>query len=328
MNKHKVLVLLEAHEEIAEEGLKKLEKNNIELVVRKNNTSLFEMKNLEEFEGVLVRGSIINREMIERMSNLKIIARSGVGVDNIDVQAATDNGVYVCNVPDANFISVAEHVIGMIISLSHQIVKANNALKDGNFNVRHLYMGIELKGKTIGIIGFGKIGQLVAKKCVEGLGMKVLVYDPYVSKVESNEDIRLVSDIDIIFEKSDFISLHLPYIPKLHHFINEDKLKKMKRSAYLINCARGGLVDEVALAKAIKNKEIAGAGIDVFEKEPPAKDNCLLSLENVIVTPHTAASTKESLTRMATGAAEEIIRVLNGERPKNNINIKINERVV
>ena len=223
---------------------------------------------------------MISKEMIERMKNLKVIARSGVGVDNIDIQAATEKGVYVCNVPDANFVSVAEHVIGFIVSLSHQIVKSNYALKNGNFNVRHLYMGKELKGKTIGIIGFGKIGQLVAEKCVKGLSMNVLAFDPYVSETFI-EKVQLVSDVDIIFKESDFISLHLPYISRLHHFVNEEKIKMMKSSAYLINCARGGLVDEVALAKAIKNKEIAGAGIDVFEKEPE-KNNSLLSLENVI----------------------------------------------
>jgi len=325
MTKRKVLILLEEHEEIAVEGLRKLEEYNLEYTILKDKQSIM---NASQFEALLVRGTIIDRKLIENLPYLKIIARSGVGVDNIDVKIATEKNIYVCNVPDANFISVAEHVIGLIITLSHQIIRANSALSLGEFNVRHLYMGRELRSKTIGIIGYGRIGQLVAKKCIEGLEMNVLVYDPYINKSEVGNHINLVESVNDLLTNSDFISLHLPYTPSLHHFINSKAIKEMKKTAYLINCARGGLVDENALAYAIENGEIAGAGIDVFEQEPPSKNNRLLNLDEVIVTPHIAASTKESLALMAIGAAKEINRVLSGKKPKSNVNLNIQQNAL
>ncbi|HLR71623.1 MAG TPA: hydroxyacid dehydrogenase [Pseudogracilibacillus sp.] len=319
MAKNKITVLLEGHEEIASEGIQLLEEKNYELFFPKSIDELLSNEEIRSSNALLVRGAIIERELIESMPNLKVIARSGVGTDNIDLEAATDANVFVCNVPDANFTSVAEHVIGMLVSLSHQIVNGDRAIRKGQFDARHQYMGSELTGKTIGVIGFGRIGQLVAKKCVQGLDMSVLAYDPYVKETDL-EAVELVDSTDDIFENADFITLHLPYIPSLHHFINADVFKKMKKTAYIINCARGGLIDEVALADAIKHGEIAGAGIDVFQNEPPEKDHVLWDVENVIATPHMGASTNESLTRMAVGAVKEIIRVLDGEQPVNALN--------
>ncbi len=318
MSEQKVLIILEKHEEIAKEGLEILKNHHIQYTIIKNTKSI---EKHNRYKALLVRGAIIDDELIDSLPHLGIIARGGVGVDNIDIEYATKKNIYVCNVPDANFYSVAEHVIGLIISLSHQIVRANQALSHGDFNVRHLYIGNELKGKTIGIIGYGKIGELVAKKCINGLEMNVLVYDPYIN-AENKEGITFLENIDQLLIHSDFISLHLPFIPKLHHFINKDLISKMKNTAYLINCARGGLVDEQALATAIKRGELAGAGIDVFENEPPKIDNPLLNLETVIVTPHTAASTEESLALMATGAAREIVRLFNNETPINHVNLQ------
>jgi len=320
MKKHKVVVITEGHEEIAQEGIEMLEKENFELVVPENHEKIMEEKELKECDAILVRGAKIDRELIESIPELKIIARCGVGTDNIDIDAATDNGVVVSNVPDANFVSVAEHVIGLLLALSRQIVKADKALRKGHFDARHKYMGSEVNGKTIGIIGMGRIGQIVAKKCMDGLDMTVLAFDPYADKSVIDKRIEFVDSVDDIFSNSDFVSLHLPYIAELHHFINRESFQKMKESAYFINCARGKLVDEAALAEAIQNGEIAGAGIDVFEDEPPRTDNILWSLDNIIVTPHMGASTNESLTLMAVGAAKEIIRVLHGEKPKNSLN--------
>lgn len=320
MKTRKVMILTEGHEEIASEALELLKKENYELVIPNNGNAMEEEKELQECEAILVRGATINKEMIDSFPNLKIIARSGVGTDNIDIHAASEKGAAVTNVPDANFTSVAEHVIGLVIALSRQIVKSDKALRQGHFNARHTYMGSELHGKTIGIVGIGRIGQLVAKKCMYGLDMKVITFDPYANRSEIDENIQFVDSVEDIYSKSDFISLHLPYIPKLHHFINEESFKKMKSSTYFINCARGRLVDEAALVKAIQNGEIAGAGIDVFEDEPPKEDNALWPLENVIVTPHMGASTKESLTLMSIGAAKEIVNVLSGKEPKNAMN--------
>ncbi|GAB3794038.1 hydroxyacid dehydrogenase [Virgibacillus kimchii] len=319
MARNKIIVLLEGHENIASEGIKLLEKKKYELLFSNNVEEILSDDELRTSKAILVRGALIDQILIESMPNLKVIARSGVGTDNIDIKVATRQKVFVCNVPEANFISVAEHVIGMLVSLSHQIVNGDKAIRKEQFNNRHRYVGSELKGKTIGIIGFGRIGQLVAKKCVHGLDMNVLAYDPYVKKVDQ-EGVRLLNSLDYILENSDFITLHLPYTQSLHHFINQEAFNKMKKTSYIINCARGGLIDEVALVEAIEQGEIAGAGLDVFQSEPPAADHIIWNAKNVILTPHIGASTHESLTRMAVGAAKEIIRVLDGEQPINAIN--------
>lgn len=319
MEYKKVVILLEGHEEIADEGLDLLVNNNYKLYFPKDVEELLTNSEYLSSQAMLVRGAVIDRTIIENMPKLKIIARCGVGTDNIDIQVASEEKIFVSNVPDANFISVAEHVIGMLISLSHQIVNGDRAIRQGQFDARHRYMGSELTGKTIGIIGFGRIGQLVAKKCIQGLDMNVIAYDPYIKELDL-VGVQLVDNPDEIFEKSDFITLHLPYIPSLQHFINKSVLKKMKKSAYIINCARGGLIDEKALAEAINTGEIAGAGIDVFQNEPPETDHVLWGVGNLIATPHMGASTNESLTRMAVGAAEEIIRVLENDEPRNILN--------
>ncbi|MBT2686717.1 hydroxyacid dehydrogenase [Bacillus sp. ISL-47] len=316
MRPFKVLVV----QNIPEIGYKMLKEAGFEVVIPEN----LEDETLEELaaecDGMLVRTRNIPRGLIEKAKKLKVIARSGVGYDNVDIQAAAQRGIYVCNVPQSNSNSVAEQVVGMMISLAHQILKADKALRMNQFGVRDLYIGSELKGKTLGLIGFGSIGQLTAKKCGLGLDMNVMAYDPYFKNEEEFDYVEFVSSIDLLLSESDFVSLHLPYSSDLHHFIGEKELNKMKSSAFLINCARGGLVDEKALYDAIKNARISGAGLDVFEEEPPKKDHFLWELENIIVTPHMAAHTKDSLEAMASGAAKEIINVLSGEHPRNCVN--------
>lgn len=316
MDRGNVVVLLEGHEEIEEEGITYLQNKGYKVLFANDKQEIMNNTIYSSSEALLVRGAKVDKKLIENMSKLKVIARGGVGTDNIDIKAATEHDVYVCNVPYANYTSVAEHVIALILALSHQIKNGDRALRKGDFSARHTYVGQEVSGKTIGVIGFGKIGQLVAEKCMYGLGMNVIAYDPYVKEVKQ-KGVELIENVELIYEQADFITLHLPYNSLLHHIIDGSILKKMKKSTYLINCARGGLIDEIALAEAIKNKEIAGAGIDVFEIEPPAKDHILWGLENVIVTPHMGASTQDALVRMAVGAAKEIARVLGGEEPKN-----------
>jgi len=319
MKKNKIIILLEGHEGLVNEGIKLLEEKNYELYFPENINEILIHEELKASEAILVRGARIDRELIENMPKLRIIARSGVGTDNIDIEAATEQKITVCNVPDSNFTSVAEHVLGMMISLSHQLVNGNNAIRKGLFDARHQYIGTELSGKTLGIIGFGRIGELVAKKCVYGLDMKVLAYDPHVNEVEL-ENVSLVKSTNEVLEEADFVTLHLPYVPSLHHFIDAAAFKRMKKTAYIINCARGGLIDEIALAKAIERGEIAGAGLDVFQNEPPETEHILWETENIIATPHMGASTYESLTRMTTGAVDEIIRMLENKKPLNALN--------
>lgn len=320
MKSKKVMILLEKHENIAADGINILGAKGYDLFTFKNYNHKSSTFKYAEYEALLVRGTSINRALIEKMHNLKIIARCGIGTDNIDIQAATDNNVLVCNVPDSNCISVAEYVIGMMISLARHINKSDHTLRNNNFNARQHYIGEVLKGKTVGIIGFGKIGQMVARKCSRGFDMKVLVFDPYIKNNISDEKVTLMRNRDDLLKKSDFVTLHLPFNPSLYHVINEETFKKMKKNSYIINCARGGLIDEGALVKAIKNGDISGAGIDVYEDEPPEVNHDLWRLENVVVTPHIAGSTSESLLSMTKGAAKEIVRVFEGKQPKNPLN--------
>lgn len=319
MKKQKVVILMEQHEDITEESKEALKANNNTLIEVKSVEELLQNETYLSSDALLVRGALIDKTVINKMPYLKVIARAGVGTDNIDIEAASSNEVYVCNVPDANFTSVAEHVIGFLLNLSHQILHGNREIKKGNFDARHLYVGSELSGKTIGVIGFGRIGQLVAQKCMYGFEMNVLAYDPYVTETNLT-GVKLVKSLDEIYNNADFITLHLPYIPELHHFIDEAALNQMKESAYIINCARGGLIDEEALVEAINNKKIAGAGVDVFQIEPVGADHVLWNANNLIATPHMGASTHEALARMSMGAAQAIIEALDSKQPRTALN--------
>lgn len=269
---------------------------------------------IKEYDAVLLRTDVMDEETIRNAKNLKIIARHGVGFDNIDIEAASDNGVYVTYTPSANINSVAEHVTGLLLAVSRQIVKVDKAVRQGNFGVRDTSTGTELKGKTLGIIGLGNIGKLVARKCAIGFDMNVIAYDPY-AKPPEEEYISKTENIDDLLQQADFVSLHLPYNRALHHFINEEKLNLMKPEAFLINAARGGLVDETALYKMLAEKKIAGAALDVFEQEPVSADHPLLELDNLVVTPHIAALTQEAMITMSLACAKEIVRVKNNEEP-------------
>jgi len=315
----KIAILLEPYENIADEGISKLQNTELELVWLNNDNQLYNNQSIKDVSAILVRGAAVNEKIMTAMPKLKIIARAGVGTDNIEIETATERNIYVCNVPDANFISVAEHVLSMILALSHQVIPGNKKIREGAFEARHHYIGTELMGKTIGIFGFGRIGKMVAQICVYGFNMNVLAYDPFVKSTDIIK-VRLVNNPDTIYDEADYITLHLPYTEEHHHYISEQELTKMKKSAYIINCARGGLIDEVALTNAIQRGEIAGAGVDVFEQEPPSINHVLWDSKEIIATPHMGASTSEALTRMAVGAAEEIIRVLNDDTPLNAIN--------
>lgn len=299
---------------VTPEGIEYLKVNGCEVDAREE-MSTEELKTvIKDYDAVLLRTDIMDEETILNAERLKVIARHGVGYDNVNIDAATAKGVYVAYTPSANINSVAEHVTGLILAVSRQIVKVDNAVRDGNFGIRNASLGTELKGKTLGIIGLGNIGKLVARKCALGFDMKVMAYDPYAEPPEEAY-ITKTDDIDELIKQTDFISLHLPYNKALHHFINQEKLDLMKPTAFLINAARGGLVDEMALAKALRNKTIAGAALDVFEQEPVPASHPLLELENLVVTPHLAALTKEAMSAMSLDCAKEIVRVKNHEEP-------------
>lgn len=303
---------------IAKEGVALLKQQGFKVEVLKDNSSDNIQKKVIDADALLVRTSKITREIIYAGTKLKVISRHGVGVDNIDLDAATEKGIYVTNTPIASVTSVAEHIIGMIIVLAKHMRKADMALRSGNFEVRNEYIGIELEGKTLGIVGVGKIGKKVGRIATNGLGMKVIGYDPYVKNVDNF--IEITESWERVFSDSDFVSLNLPLTESTYGIVGLKEFKMMKRSAYLINCARGPVVKEVDLIEALQQRMIAGAGLDVFEQEPPKKNNPLFSMENTIVTPHMASHSHTSMVKMAVHAAQGIIEVLQDKNPSWPVN--------
>lgn len=299
---------------VAREGIEYLKEHGCEVEVRSQMTSQEIKEKIKNYDALFLRTDVIDEAVIKQADRLKIIARYGVGLDNVDIEAATAHGIYVTYTPTANMNAVAEHVVGLLLSISRQIVKVDKAVRKGNFGIRDTSYGTELKGKKLGIIGLGNIGRMVARKCTFGFDMRVVAYDPYATTPQE-EYITKVDSLEELLQRADYISLHLPYNKSLHHIIDQGKMNMMKPTAFLINAARGGLVDEVALAKALKNKTIAGAAIDVFENEPTPPDHPLWELDNAIVTPHIAALTAESMSNMSLECAKEIVRVKNNEKP-------------
>lgn len=275
-------------------------------------------------DAMLVRsGTQVTKEIIEACSaSMKIIGRAGVGVDNIDVKSATDKGIIVVNSPDGNTTAAAEHTLSLMMSLARNIAPANQSIKNNEWT-RSKFTGVELSSKNIGIIGLGKIGTKVAEVC-KALGMKIFAFDPFASAEKAKQmGIELVDDLDIIWSKADFITLHVPKTPQTANLINKDTFQKMKKSVLIINCSRGGVVNEADLAEALKNKDIAGAALDVFDEEPVSPNNPLLSLgDDVLLTPHLGAATAEAQINVAVDVAEQIKQVLQGGFATSAVNLQ------
>lgn len=279
---------------------------------------------ISQYDALMVRSRTKATEDIVTAGadgKLKVIGRAGIGVDNIDIQKAADLGIKVVNSPTGATISVAELAIGHMLSLSRFLTKADVSMKQHEWIKKQL-KGSELYGKTLGLIGCGNIGKKTAEYA-RAFEMTVIGYDPFISKEDLQKDGILKKDevVDIMKE-SDYISLHIPHIKQTHHIVNKEMLSKMKPTAFIINCARGGTIDEKALYDALKDKKIAGAALDVFEQEPP-KETPLASLDTVVMTPHIGASTKEGQIRAGIMCAEQIIKVLNGDDPDYWVNKKM-----
>jgi D-3-phosphoglycerate dehydrogenase len=269
--------------------------------------------------GIVLRSAAkITRRILENAPMLKVISRTGAGYDNVDVNAATDFGVMVCNLPGINTVSVAEHVLAMIFALTKRLPLMDSYVRNGRWAKRSNYISEELAGKTLGIIGLGKIGMEVVKKA-GALGLNVLAYDPYV---QTRPDIPIVDSLEEIFEQSDIITVHIPKTPETVGIVNKKLLDLMKKDAFIINTSRGEVIDEEALIETLIEEKIAGAGLDVFSQEPINPDNPLLSMENVILSPHTAALTKECGYRMTMEAVNQVIDVIDGRLPKHIVNGK------
>jgi glycerate-2-kinase/phosphoglycerate dehydrogenase-like enzyme len=244
---------------------------------------------------------------------VKVISRHGVGMERIDLAAAAELGIRVTNTPQANSVSVAEHVVALMLALAKNVRTLDRATRSGAFELRHTCLSVELRGKVLGIVGLGKVGSQLARIASLGLGMKILAFDPCQSMPMAG--VELASSWDRLFALADFVSLNLPLNPETRGIVGMREFRLMKASAYLINCSRAELVNEAELIQALREKVIAGAGLDVFAHEPPAPDNPLLCLDNVVLTPHTAAHTRDAMINMATHAAQGIIEVLSGRQP-------------
>jgi D-3-phosphoglycerate dehydrogenase len=276
---------------------------------------------IKDFDAIIVRSRTkVTREVIEASNKLKVIARAGVGVDNVDVQTATERGVMVINAPESTSITVAEHTMGLILALSRKIAIADNSVKNGKWE-KSRFMGIELNGKTLGVIGMGRIGSQVVTRS-KAFGMETLVYDPYITEKTASELGVTVVDLETLIKKSDVMTIHVPLTSETKHLIAREQLEMMKNNAFLVNCARGGIINEDDLYEALATGKIRGAGLDVFENEPP-EDSPLLGLDNVVLTPHIAASTSEAQRDAAIIVANEIKKVFMEQSPKNVINMPV-----
>jgi len=269
-----------------------------------------------EAQGVIVRVAPFTGEMVRAAPRLEVIGRYGVGVDNVDVDTATRLGIPVVYTPLGNYESVAESAIGMMLALAKKLPEADRASRSGNYQARLSFIAMELRGKVLGVVGLGRVGGRVAEIAGRGLEMKTVTYDPYIPQ-ERAASLRaeLVDNLDDLLRRADIVTLHTPLTPETRHLIGGRELALMKPTAFLINTARGAVVDEAALIEALREGRIAGAGLDVFEPEPPRPDNPLFAMENVILAPHVAAHTTEALGRVSLTVCQQVYKVLSGERP-------------
>ncbi len=309
---------------ISENGLNLLKKANIEVINIPSPTPEELSKVIEDVQGWIVRsGTNITAEFIRKASNLQIIGRAGVGVDNIDIDEATNHGIIVMNMPDGNTISAAEHTMAMLSCLSRNIQLGHLGLISGSWD-RHKLIGSELRGKTLGVIGLGRIGREVIKRAI-GYDMSVLGYDPYVNQDMFDVDKTKIVDLDYLTENSDMITIHVPLIESTKNLFNLERISRMKKNAKLINVARGGIVNEEDLSKALNDDIIGGAAIDVFEKEPLDPNSPLLNAKNILLTPHLGASTFEAKEGVSVGICKQIADFLIEGRLSNPINMPFSD---
>ena len=297
---YKVLIA----DKLSEEAVSIFKENGIEAVVKTGLGEEELIKELETCDGLVVRSATKpNKNIIEKSKRLKVIGRAGIGVDNIDLEAATNNGKVVMNTPFGNSITTAEHAITLILSTARQIPFADKTTHEGKWEKSSI-KGVEVTGKTLGVIGCGNIGSIVANRAL-GLHFKVIVFDPFLQDERAKDMGVEKVELNDLFKRSDFITLHTPLTEKTKNIINKDSFKLMKKGIRIVNCARGGLIDEEALKENLESGHVASAALDVFVNEPP-KDSPLLGTKNLIMTPHLGASTTEAQEKVALQVAEQI----------------------
>jgi D-3-phosphoglycerate dehydrogenase len=304
-------------DQIAQEGVDILRQEyEVDVKTKLNEQQLIEI--IDQYDALIVRSATkVTKNIIEK-SQLKVIGRAGVGVDNIDVESATRKGTLVVNAPEGNTIAASEHTIALLTSVARNIPEAVSSLKNRKWE-RSKFIGVELNRKKLGIIGLGRIGKEGAKKAA-GLGMNILAYDPYIIEDMEHRPHVNLTDFETVLKESDFITFHVPLTKSSYHLIGENEFKMMKDGVILINCARGGIIDEHALYEALTSGKVAACALDVFEHEPPV-DSPLLGFPNVIATPHLGASTAEAQICVAVDVAKDVIRALKGEMVSNPVNM-------
>lgn len=277
-------------------------------------------KIIGDYDAVIVRSATrLTKDIIEQGKGLKVIGRAGVGVDNVDLDAATKQGIIVMNTPEGNTTATAEHTMTMMMALARKIPQACVSLSQGKWK-REEFLGTELSGKTLGIIGLGRIGKEVAKKASQGFGMKVLAFDPFLTDQSIKPMGVSTCDFKALIKEADFITVHTPLTPETKYLINRAAFQQMKRGVRIINCARGGIIEEKALLEAIRSGKVAGAALDVFEKEPP-DGNPLLKCSEVIATPHLGAATREAQENVSVAVVQQVVDALYNRAIRNAVNL-------
>jgi len=307
---------------LEEAGLSILKKEkDLEVDIKVGLTAEQLKKIIGDYDAIIVRSATkLTKELIEHGKKLKVIGRAGVGVDNVDLAAATKQGIIVMNTPEGNNISTAEHTMSLLLSMNRNISQAHQSLLKGEWKRTH-FTGSELFGKTLGIVGFGRIGREVAKRAL-GFGMKIIAYDPYLSaEAIKQPEIQVVQDLKQVLKQADYITVHTPLNDDTYHLIDEKAFALMKKGVRIINCARGGIVSEEALYQAIQSGKVRAAALDVFEKEPPEANHSLLKLPQVLATPHLGASTEEAQENVAVAVAHQVTDALFSRGIRNAVNL-------
>lgn len=307
---------------VSQRGVEELASNGaLEVVVKTGLPEAEIIKIIPEFSALVVRSQTkVTAAVLEAATHLKVVGRAGVGVDNVDVDAATRRGVIVMNTPGGNTISTAEHAFSLLVSIARNIPQADASIKAGKWD-RKKYEGVELYNKTLAILGMGRIGTELARRAM-AFGMRVLAYDPYLSVSRARAmQVELIEDIDAILPQADFISMHMPLTDETRHMLDARRLGLCKKNVRIVNCARGGLVDEAALGEALKSGQVAAAALDVFEVEPPPADFALRSLPNIVFTPHLGASTAEAQENVGIEIAQAIRAALLEGEIRNAVNM-------
>jgi len=308
---HRILVA----EVVADSGLDALRAQGCEVKQTHSIAKEDLIRDLADCDGIIVRTAVLDADVLSANPQLKVIGKHGVGVDNVDLDYCRSHGIPVVNTPRANSQSVAEHAITLMLASAKQICLKSACYAKEDYAVKDRVLGNEVTGKTLGLIGFGNIGSRVANMAHHGFGMKVIACDPFLPVGVREDGVEVTHDAERVYREADFISVHTPATPETIKSISTQQFKWMKKTAYLINTSRGSVVDEPALIQALRDGEIAGAGLDVSDPEPARGDNPMHRMDNVIMTPHSAAGTVDALDRMSADVAKGIIEVLSGSKP-------------